>query len=337
MRRGWPAVLVAVLALLAQAPAIGQTVKLATLAPAGSPWHKVLMDMGNEWDKGTSSRVKLRIYPGGIAGDDPDMVRKLRINQLHAGALTVTGLGEIDPSINLFVIPLFFDSFEEYSYVLKKMTPLLKEKMEERGFILLLWVHGGWVHLFSKEPVHSIGDLRSLKLFTWAGDENMVQMWKMNGFRPVALAATDILTGLQTGMIDALPTTPLAALSMQWFSKTPYMLEPGFTPLPGGVVISKRSWEKISVADRQILLASAARAEERLSREIPRRDGEAIEEMRKRGLSVNRLEADKAEELRIVARQMADSMRGRGSKGFFEQIKRHRDQYRARNPSGESP
>ena len=224
MRCGWPAVLVAVLVLLAQAPAIGQTIKLATLAPAGSPWHKVLMDMGNEWDKGTSSRVKLRIYPGGIAGDDPDMVRKLRINQLHAGALTVTGLAEIDPSINLFVIPMFFDSFEEYSYVLKKMTPFLKEKMEKRGFILLLWVHGGWVHLFSKEPVHSIGDLRSLKLFTRDGDKNMVQMWKMNGFRPVALAATDILTGLQTGMIDALPTTPLAALSMQWFSKTPYML-----------------------------------------------------------------------------------------------------------------
>jgi TRAP-type C4-dicarboxylate transport system substrate-binding protein len=335
MKRGWPAALLVVAALLTHTPAIGQTIKLATLAPAGSPWHKVLMDMGSEWDQGTSSRVKLRIYPGGIAGDDPDMVRKMRINQLHGGALTVTGLGAIDPTVNLLTIPMFFDSFEEYEYVLEKMTPLFTEKIEARGFILLLWVHGGWVHLFSKEPVHSIGELRSVKLFTWAGDESMVQMWKMNGFRPVALAATDVLTGLQTGMIDAMPTTPLAALSMQWFTKTPYMLEPGVAPLPGGVVISKTAWEKISVADRQILLASAARAEERLSREIPQRDREAIDEMRERGLTVNHFEPEQAKELRIVARQMADSMRGRMSKEAFVEIKRHRDEYRASHPSEE--
>lgn len=329
------------LQLVAALPAAAQkktTIKMATLAPEGSPWHKALMDMGNEWKEGTEGRVQLRIYPGGIAGDDPDMVRKMRINQLHAGALTVNGLGSIDSALNVFSVPLFFDSFEEYAYVLDKMTPVMKQRLEDKGFVMLFWIQGGWIHLFSRNAVTTIDELKQVKMFTSAGDDSMVQAWKELGFRPVPLAATDILTGLQTGMIDALPATPLAALSMQWFTKAPNMFGEGIAPLLGGTVVSKRTWEKISEADRNVMLAAARKAEAWLTVEIPRKDREAVGEMRERGLAVTELPpGPRQAEIRETARKMAAKMRSSMPAEIFDEAMRHRDRFRREQASGSAP
>jgi len=116
-------------------------------------WHKALKDLGNEWTQATAGRAQLRIYPGGVSGDDPDMVRKMRIGQLQAGALTTAGLATIDPAFELFSVPLFFASYEEYRFVLERMAPLLRRRLEDQGFVALHWGTAGWVHLFSKVPV----------------------------------------------------------------------------------------------------------------------------------------------------------------------------------------
>jgi TRAP-type C4-dicarboxylate transport system substrate-binding protein len=287
------------------------TVKLATLAPDGSVWHKILKEMGNEWRERTEGRVTLRIYAGGVAGDDPDMVRKIRIGQLHAGSLTVAGLGDIDPAFGVFSIPLFFDSEREFSYVLEQLTEELRARLEAKGFVLLHWGHGGWVHLFSKTPVSTVSDLKKVKMFTWAGDDSIFQVWKGAGFHPVALAATDILTGLQTGLIDGLPTTPLAALSMQWFRHTDYMLEPGIAPLLGATVISKKAWSRISGPDRAAVLQASRRVQQRLMVEIPRKDLEAVEEMKRRGLVVVGVESEEhLADWRQTAESLSAEMRG---------------------------
>ncbi|MGB5881593.1 MAG: TRAP transporter substrate-binding protein DctP, partial [Thermoanaerobaculia bacterium] len=190
-------------------------IKLATLVPDGSVWDKALKEMGADWKESSDGRVTLRIYPGGVAGDEPDVVRKMRIGQIQAASLTVTGLSEIDPAFKVFTIPLFYDSYEELLFVLEAMEPYLAAKLEARGFVFVHWGHAGWVHLFSKDPIRQIDDLKQQKLFVWAGQDDMVQWWMRSGFKPVALAATDIMTGLQTGMIEVLPTTPLAALNLQ--------------------------------------------------------------------------------------------------------------------------
>ncbi len=320
-------------AAVAAAGAEPNVVKLASLVPEGSVWHKTLQGTGAEWAAATDGRVTLRIYPGGVAGDEPDMVRKMRIGQIQASALTVMGLSSIDDSFTVFAIPAMFDSYPELLYVLERMTPTLKHRLEGKGFILLNWGHAGWVHFFTKKPVMSAAEMKKLKMFVWAGDDRMVTLWKEIGFQPVALAATDILTGLQTGMIEAYPTTPLAALSLQWYRSTPYMVGDGLAPLVGGLVITKQSWMKISEADRTAILASCAKAEDRLTHEIPAQDSIAVVEMVKRGLTVTTVKPEAKAEWEATAQQFATKMRGAMVPAeILDLALRARDGYR--NPAG---
>ncbi len=328
-----------IFALLIVGPgAAAQTkIKLATLAPDGSPWHRQLQSMGQAWQQRTDGRVRLVIYPGGVAGDDPDMVRKLRIGQIQAAALTVTGLADIDPAFNVFSIPLFFDSFEEFVYVRARLTPELSRRLEAKGFVLLHWGHGGWVHFFSKQPVRTVDELRRVKIFTWAGDNTMSEIYKANGFQPVPLAATDILTGLQTGLIDALPSTPLAALSLQWFRQTPYMLDAPIAPLIGATVMSQRAWNKLSETDRRQLLEAARESEPLLDAEIPKKDSQAVEEMQRRGLTV--LEPAGGEEAAAwsrVAAAFAEAMRNAPTE-VREAAQRYRDEFRRSRADDSTP
>ncbi len=275
---------------LAAGPAAGQVVKLATLVPEGSVWDKALKQMGADWQAATEGRVKLRIYPGGVAGDEPDIVRKMRIGQLQAATLTTTGLTEIDDAFAVFEVPMLLGSYDELFHVLERLDPILRQRLAAKGFVLLNWGHGGWVRLFSKQPVRTVDDLRQLKVFVWAGNEVQLGWLKDNGFKPVPLAATDILTGLQSGLIEALPTTPLAALAFQWFRLTPYMLDLGFAPVVGATIVSQRAWEGIAEADRARLLEHARQVEVRLAAEIPRQDDESVAAMGERGLTVIRVE-----------------------------------------------
>jgi TRAP-type C4-dicarboxylate transport system substrate-binding protein len=332
------ALVVAALALVgaalspAAAPAQPQIVKLATLVPEGSVWDKSMRDMGAQWAAGTQNRVALRVYPGGVAGDEPDLVRKMRIGQLQAAAVTTGGLANIDPAFNVFNIPMFFTSYPELYATLNQLTPVLKQRLEAKGFVLLAWGHGGWVYFFTKQPVASVAGLRKTKMFVWAGDDQMVALWKQYGFQPVPLAATDIMTGLQTGMIDSYATTPLLGLSLQWYRVTPNMVGMGLAPLVGGLIITKRAWEKIAPADQASIMAACHRLEERLEVEVPRQDTSAVAEMKKRGLKVNAVAGAEAAQFRATAEQFAGGMKGiRVPPDILDLARRERDVFRAKN------
>ena len=307
-------------------------VKLATLVPEGSVWDKALRDMGAEWSRTTQGRVTLRVYPGGVAGDERDVVRKMRIGQLQAAAVTTAGLASIDPSFNVFNVPMFFTSYPELYATLDKLEPVLKARLDAKGFVLLSWGHGGWVYFFTKAPVESVDGLRHTKMFTWAGDDQMVSVWKAKGFNPVALAATDIMTGLQTGMIDSYPTTPLLGLTLQWYRSTPNMVGMGMAPLVGGLVISKNAWLKLPEADRAKVQAACHRMEKRLEFEVPRQDTTAVLEMQKRGLKVNLVSPANAAQFRSVAEEFATAMAGiRIPPDVLALARKERDAFRARS------
>jgi TRAP-type C4-dicarboxylate transport system substrate-binding protein len=305
-------------------------VKLATLVPEGSVWDKALRDMGAEWSSTTQGRVSLRVYPGGVAGDEPDVVRKMRIGQLQAAAITTAGLASIDPSFNVFNVPMFFTSYPELYATLDKLEPVLKQRLDAKGFVLLSWGHGGWVYFFTKNPVANVEGLRRSKMFIWAGDDQMVSVWKQKGFNPVPLAATDIMTGLQTGMIDAYPTTPLLGLTLQWYRSTPNMVGMGMAPLVGGLVMSKAAWNKLPAADRARVQAACDRMERRLEVEVPRQDTTAVAEMQKRGLKVNAVAPANAAEFKKVAEEFASSLAGvRIPPDVLAMARRERDTFRA--------
>jgi len=334
-----PAVLCAVAlalaaALIAPVPAMAQPqiIKLATLVPEGSVWDKSMRDMGAQWTSGTQGRVVLRVYPGGVAGDEPDLVRKMRIGQLQAAAVTTAGLANIDPAFNVFNIPMFFTSYPELYATLDKLTPVLKQRLEAKGFMLLAWGHGGWVYFFTKQPVASAEGLRKTKMFVWAGDDQMVSLWRDLHFQPVPLAATDIMTALQTGMIDSYPTTPLLGLTLQWYRSTPNLVGMGLAPLVGGLVITKQAWAKIAEADRAGILAACRRLENKLKVEVPRQDTSAVAEMQKRGLKVNVVSGTNATQFRQAAEEFANGMKGiRVPPDILDLARRERDAFRAKN------
>ena len=310
-------------------------IKLATSIPANTPFTKLLDDLNKEWQTVTGGDVSMVVYAGGVAGDESDVLRKMRIGQLSAGAITVASLSDLDNYFSVFQIPLFFESWDELNYVLDDVTPLLTKRLDEKGFVLLTWGHVGMVYFFTKTPVARIDDLRKLKIFTWAGNDRMIQWWQRNGFTPVALALPDALAGLRTGMVETMIAPPLAALSMQFFKEAPNMIDIGLAPLIGAVVVDKRTWARIGKKDRAPMLAAAGKIGTELKTRIPSMDQFAITTMKNQGLKVLEIRnSSHSAEWLATATKFADEMRGdMVPTEIFDRVLQKRDEFRARRSS----
>ncbi len=316
----------AALAVSATPRAQSLAIKLATIVPDGSVWDKSLKEMGNDWKQATEGRVSLTIFSGGSQGDESTVLRKIRLGALQSAALTVVGLGSIDWSFNVFSIPFFFESYDELNAVVDRLTPVLQQRLQSKGFVLVHWGHGGWLQVFSKQPVQTVADLKALKLYTSAGDDRMTQWYKAHGYQPRAMAMTDVLTGLTTGMLDALPTPPLAALAFQWYKQTPYMLDIGLTPLVGATVVSKKVWDGISQTDRTKIAEIAARTEKQLRADVPKQDSFAVALMSSQGLKVTKASGpDWQREAEVLAKTMRGQM---VPPDIFDLATRERDAFR---------
>jgi TRAP-type C4-dicarboxylate transport system substrate-binding protein len=308
--------LLVVFPLIAASAVLGAPgeIKLATLAPANTSWHKALLDMGAAWNKDTDGRVTLTVYPGGIQGDESTTIRKMRpgIDTLQASFLTAAGLAELDDAFNAFVMPFFFENDAEEIAVEKKLTPVLEQRLQAKGFHLLAWGTGGWVQVFSKKPLRSLADVKSAKLFTSKGSDKWLQWYVSNGFHPVALLPADIPAQLKlsTGLIDTAPNPPYLALSLQIFRDAKYMLDLHIAPLVGAMIISNTAWGKISADDKPKVTAAAQALEKRVRSEAPAQDAESVKQMVARGLQVITLDPKAAAEFRNAATQLNQSMRG---------------------------
>ncbi len=286
-------------------------IKLASLVPKGTSFHKLLQSMGEEWKAAPGGGVALTIYTDGTMGGEADMVRRMRIGQLQAGLITTAGLEEIDPSIAaLQSIPMAYRSLDELDYVIEKMRPQLDQRMLAKGFVMLAWVDGGWVHFFTKRAVTTPAEFKTTKLFAWAGDPNMVQLIKDMGYSPVPLEPTDILTGLQTGLIDAVPSTPFYALAGQFDSAAPHMLKVNWAPLVGGIVMTKKSWDAMSPEMQAAVRKSAEAAGKEITKRGRAEAEESIDAMKKRGLTVHEPSAEVTTEWAKLAETTYPKMRG---------------------------
>ena len=304
-------------------------IKLATIVPEGSVWDKNVKQMGEEWKTATGGRVTVTVFAGGSQGDEPQILRKMRVDALQAAAFTAVGLGSIDASFNLFDIPFFFESYDELNYVTDKLTPEIRKRVEAKGFVLLNWGGGGWAQVFTKKPVQTVEDLKSVKLYTSAGNDRMVQWFKANGFQPRAMAMTDIMTGLTTGMIDGMPSPPLGALMFQWYRQTPYMLDLGLAPIIGANVITAKTWKAIPDADKPKLLAAADGVEKRLRVEVPKLDASSVAMMTKNGLTVTKATGP---EWKTQLDSLAKTMRGEMvPPDIFDLAVKARDEFRKKN------
>ena len=262
-------------------------VKLATLAPEGTEWHGMLIEMGQEWKKATDGLVHLRIYPGGVIGDERDMVRKMRIGQIHSAGITTEGLSEIVPEFAAFYIPLAFKNEEDIQLVLDNLYGELDKKLEKKGFKLLYLADLGWAYWFSNSKVTSPTDLKDKKIFTWAGDFKWAEIYKKAGFNPVPLASTDILSGLQTGLIDAMSTMPLYALAQQSFGITNHMLDLKWGTLLAGIIIDMKTWNRIPKKYHDDLISIANDIRDRQKETNKNAEAQAIAAMKQYGLIIH--------------------------------------------------
>lgn len=260
---------------------------MATLVPEGTDWHGMLVEMGQRWKEATDGQIVLRIYPGGVVGDERDMIRKMRIGQIHAAAISSEGLSEVNPDVSGFVLPLIFDDYDDVDWLREKMSPQLEEGMRENGFEVLLWADVGWAKWFTTDPIVYLDDLKGMKIFTWAGDYRTQNLWESAGFQSVPLASIDVLSGFQTGLINAIATTPLYALSQQWFGSANYMLDINWGLLTAGVIIDKRIWNRIS-PEHQVKMKSIAQDIGLMHQRSTRhQDNEAIKVMQEYGLTIH--------------------------------------------------
>lgn len=323
--------------LLCLGPASAQTIviRMGTLAPKNSRWHEILLQMGEQWKKVSNGKVGLKVYPGGEQGDEPAMVQKMRIHSLQSVALSGAGLSGIEPGVSALQIPLMIDSYQELDYVRDHIADRLEKGLAQRGYIVLNWADAGWVYFFSKTPATRPDEFRKMKLCVLMGDNTTFEIYKANGFHPQALAATDILTGLQTGLIDAFQSPSIVALANQWFGAAKNMLDLKLAVLVGATLLSKDTWEKIPAPVRPQVMKVSRDAGSDIREEIRKLESGSISMMQQFGLNVVRPDAAAYGEWKqLIESKLYPSLRGQGMPpDLFDEVKRLREEYRKAHPS----
>ena len=311
-------------------------IKIGTVAPSGTLWHKILQQMGQDWERISDGQVTVTIYPNGVKGAEVDMLRQVRYGGLQAVALSGAGLSQADTGVSCLQIPMMISSYAELDYIMERVTPTLERRLEEENLILLNWSDVGWVHFFTKEPARTLDDIREMKLFTSAGDSETEKLYRELGFNPVPMLVTDMVTNLTTGLIDAMDVPPLFALADQSFDRAKNMIDVRWAPLVGATVVHKNAWERIPADLRPALLEAARDAGDEYREQIRQMGEKAIATMKTYGLNVIELDEATRADWQAEAEAAYPEIRGRlVPEDLFDRVQELRDEYRRTRPASE--
>ncbi|MBU2509889.1 TRAP transporter substrate-binding protein DctP [bacterium] len=318
-----------VLLLGITSPLYSLTLKIGSPAPEGSPWDNSLREMAVEWKKISKGKIIVKIYPGGIVGDEADMIRKMRIGQLQGGVFTSSGIAKITPEILSLSLPFLVQNDDEIDFLLNKHSPYFEELLINKGFAVVAWSRAGWIHIFSKDPVFYPDDLKKHILAVTDSDATMLQGWRTGGYNAVPLSTNNIMTGLQSGMVTAYYMPPLVSATFQWFALAKNMCSLPLAPLTGALILDERTWKKIDKMNREELVNSTKvlmRNLRQISVDLEKR---AISTMIKHGLVVNRVTPDIAEIWKNTASSEYNYLIGKVfSESLLTQLKQDLKEYR---------
>jgi len=325
----------AVLALAASnapaAPAAAGAVviKIGSVAPERSPWGKTLENVAREWERISNGTVQVRIYPGGIAGSEQDMIRKIRLGTLQGGVFSNMGLAKIEGSITAISIPFLFHSQEEFNVVFDRMKPTFENLIEGKGFKVMFWTLAGWINFFTKKEVIDPDDLKKFKIAVTADFPEIEQIWKKMGYEVVPGDLNDLMIQLQSGAVSAIYLPALLAGSGQFFALVPHMLSPTLAPLIGGLLLSDKAWASIPADLHQPLLDAVAAASRGLYDETMSLEADAVRMMKENGLIVHDPPPAALEKWRQTAAEGAKDLIGPVfSKVIYDQILGYLLEYR---------
>jgi TRAP-type C4-dicarboxylate transport system substrate-binding protein len=273
--------------LFAQTASAGPTeIKIAVVMPEGSTWTNILHEFGTAVKAETNGEVAVRIYPGGVSGDEVDVLRKMRVNRIHAGGFSGVGLGMVLPEIRVLEAPLLFNNHDEIDFVKGKLFDHFAARFEEKGYVLLGFAEAGFVYLFSKQRIDSVASLQKTRMWVWKGDrvaENFLEAFGVQGY-PLQLA--DVNTGLETGMIDSFYSPPLASIAFQWYARVGYMLDFPMVNSTGALLMNKRTFYGLSPGNQAIVARLARHFSEKLVRRTRKDNTESIKVLEEAGIEL---------------------------------------------------
>ena len=278
--------LVLLSAISANANAKSYVLKFATLLPTGTSWTNLLDDWVKDVEKKSKGRLKFKMYSGGVMGDEPDVLRKIRKGQLHGGMFTGYGIGRIYSPARVLEVPFLFKNTRESDYVRKKIMPELEAGFRKNGFELLGWPEVGFIHFFSKQPIKSMDGLRKSKIWLWQGDPLGEAFFKAAKINPVPLSIIDVYTQLSAkhGSIDTIYTSSFGAIALQWYSKLNYASEIAFTNAIGGLLVSNTFYNKLPIDLQQLLKKTGKRLGDDIRMQARKENKRSLAILKKNGI-----------------------------------------------------
>ncbi len=319
---------------VASLPAQAVDIKIASVAPDGSRWMQQMRAGAEEVARRTDGRVAIKFYPGGVMGNDAQVLRKIRIGQLQGGAFTAGGLGERYGALNLYGIPLLFRSLDEIDAVRAVFDPELEAGVERAGFVTFGFIEGGFANLLANEPISSVEDMRRKKVWVPEGDPISFMAMETLGLSPAVLPVTDVLTGLQTGLIDIAFASPVAALVLQWHTKVKYITDLPVSYSMGIFAIEKGAFSALSAADQQTVREVMSRYIGDLDREARDDNRRAAEVLASSGLQTVNVNAADVEVWRSTIQRIYPQLRERPDidAAMFDRLLAVLTEYRRTHP-----
>ena len=331
-RTGLAALLVA--ATAGAAAADNLEVRMATLAPDGSSWMKILGKGSAEVATKTENRVTIKYYAGGVQGDERDVVRKINQGQLDGAALTSVGLSMVEESIRVLELPRLFNSVEELDYVADKVWPYYQKKFEKKGFTLQDRGEVGWVYFMTKSEPKSIDALKSSKMWLWGDDAIMKTTFKRLGMSGVPLGVPEVEPALTTGRIDGCYGSPLAAVALQWNTKIKYVTSMPISFSIGATIIKTDSLNKISADDQKLMAKIAKGMQKTLRKQIRKDNDSALKQMERKGVKVAATPEAMITDVDKRAQEVWAELTGKVfSKDELATVLKYRDEFRAKHPA----
>ena len=324
-----------IFALLLSGFANAAVLKIATVAPEGSSWMKDMRASAKEIQELTEGRVQIKYYGGGVMGNDTKVLGKIRIGNMQGGAFTPSALQKIYPEISLYGLPLTFDSNEEVAYVRTRLDQTIQEGLEEAGFVSFGFAAGGFAVIMSNIPVTSLSDLKGKKVWVPEGDPISYASTKALSLSPVTLPLTDVLTGLQTGLIDIVFMSPIGALVLQWHTKVKFITDLPLIYTMGFTAIDKKAFNKISPADQEIMRQVMTRMYAQLNDANIVDNEEALQALLNTGIEQVALAENEVAEIRSILRKSNRDMAEQGeySLVLYERMLQYLQEYRAGSSS----
>ncbi len=307
--------------------------KIATLAPEGSSWAKVLRTIDADVRRETDGNVGFKIYPGGVQGDEKVVLRKMRIGQLHGGNFGGQGISQILPDVLALEMPFLFGSYAEVDYVLEKMDAFYRRGYEDRGYVFLGWADIGFVHILSQQPVATVEDMRTQKVWQLPDEPLTSVLFRLAGVSAVPLNIPDVLLGLQTNLIDVVYASPSATIVLQWFTRAKYVTQLPINYTLGALLIDKRSFDKISAENRQHIRRIARQHLAALKKRNRQENDEAMTVLQANGLSLVEVNPSDVATFKGLVASAEAELAGRAfSREAHEQIAQHLQDFRRTAP-----